>query len=348
MIASASRLPQIARLNRRVRLPLLVGLCLAGILAAAALGILASTPRISLAGLWDVLRGGGTPLDRVLITELRVPRFVLGALGGAMLALSGALLQDAMRNPLAGPELLGVTAGATIVVAAITILHLSVLLVLIPWLALAGGLLAGGLVIILMRRTDDPIRLVLVGAALTALLNAAVIVLMSYGTQSDIGVLFLFLVGSLANRTWIQVQLILPWALLGIPLALLTARALNVLQLGEDVARGLGLPVLRVRVLVLVLSAALVAAVVAVSGPIAFVALLAPHLVRRALDTSDARVVLPCCALVGAALLTGADVLARLTFDPLELPVGIWTTLLGGPLLLLLLRRHLRASRGDA
>lgn len=348
MIASAGRMPRIAHLSRSVRLPLLVGLCLACILAAAALGLLASTPRISPAGLWDVLRGGGTPLDRVLITELRVPRFVLGALGGAMLALSGALLQDAMRNPLAGPELLGVTAGATIVVAAITILHLSVLLALIPWLALAGGLLAGGLVIVLMRRTDDPIRLVLVGAALTALLNAAVIVLMSYGTQSDIGVLFLFLVGSLANRTWIQVRLILPWALVGIPLALFTARALNVLQLGEDVARGLGLPVLRVRVLVLVLSAALVAAVVAVSGPIAFVALLAPHLVRRALDTSDARVVLPCCALVGAALLTGADVLARLTFDPLELPVGIWTTLLGGPLLLLLLRRQLRASRGDA
>ncbi len=195
-----------------------------------------------------------------------------------MLALSGALLQDGLRNVLAGPELLGVTSGATMVVAAITLLHLPVLFALVPWLALAGGLGVSGAVIVAMRQVHDPVRLVLVGAALTALLNAGILVLISYGSQTDVGVLFLFLVGSLANRSWPQVQLVAPWALVCIPLALALARPLNTLQLGDDVARGLGVPVGRLRVAILVLAAALVAAVVAVAGPIAFVALLAPHL----------------------------------------------------------------------
>lgn len=112
-------------------------------------------------------------------------------------------------------------------------------------------------------------------------------------------------------------------------------------------ARGLGLRVFQLRLLVLVLGTALVAAVVAVCGPLSFIALLAPHVARRLLRTGDARLVLPAAALLGALLLTAADLLARLVFDPLELPVGIWTSLVGGPLLLLL-RRQLAASKGRA
>jgi iron complex transport system permease protein len=267
-------------------------------------------------------------------------------LAGAMLALSGGLLQDSLRNPLAGPELLGVSAGATVVVAAITIFHLPVLLIAIPWLALIGGLLGSSVVILTMHRMGDSVRLVLTGAALTALLNACVIIFMSLGTQNDLNILFLFLVGSLANRTWVHVQLVLPWALVALPLALLCARPLNILQLGDDMARELGLPVVRVRLLILVLSTALVAAVVAVCGPISFIALLAPHLARRLLKTSDARVILPCAALFGAALLIAADLFAREAFAPQELPVGIWTTLIGGPFLLFLLLRRLGKPRG--
>jgi iron complex transport system permease protein len=319
---------------------------LAGVICLIGVGLFSlmlGTPAVTSRELSEIARGGGVPLNRLIVTQLRLPRLVLGILAGAMLALSGTLLQDTMRNPLGGPELLGVTSGATFVVAAITLLHLPVRLALIPWLALAGGLAAGAVVVLSVGRISDPIRLVLTGAALTALLNAGIFVLISYGNTNDIALLYMFLVGSLANRSWDYVMLVLPWAIVGIPMALLCARALNLLQLGDDVAHGLGLQVGRVRLLTLTLGAALVSAVVAVAGPISFIALLAPHLARRLLGTSDARQVLPVAALLGAVLLCAADLLARRAFAPLDLPVGVFTTIIGGPVLLVLLRRRLGA-----
>ncbi|HYL44257.1 MAG TPA: iron ABC transporter permease [Ktedonobacteraceae bacterium] len=333
--------------NRRPRILILAAGCVGLLGSIGLLTLLTGTPNLSLPDLWVILTGGGKPLARIVVTQLRLPRLVLGSLAGAMLALSGGLLQDALQNALAGPELLGVSAGATVVVAAITILHLAVTFSLVPWLALAGALIGSSIVILTMHQVRNSVRLVLTGAALTALLNACVIVFISLGSQNDISVLFLFLVGSLANRTWMHVSLVLPWAAPGIPLALLCARPLNVLQLGDDVARGLGMPVMRVRLLILALSSALVSVVVAVCGPISFIALLAPHLARRILKTSDARAVLPCAALIGAVLLSGADLFARQVFAPQELPVGIWTTLIGGPCLLLLLRRKPETQRGE-
>lgn len=332
-----------ARINR----PRVLSLILAGVVCIVGIGLLTlmlGSPAVSPHELIEIARGGGVPLDRLIVTQLRLPRLVLALLAGAMLGLSGTLLQDTMRNPLGGPELLGVSSGATFVIAALTILHLPVGLVLTPWLALAGGLAAGAVVVLSVGRISDPMRLVLTGAALTALLNAGIFVLISYGNTNDIALLYLFLVGSLANRTWNYVRLVLPWAIVGIPAALACARSLNLLQLGDDVARGLGLPVARVRLLTLTLGAALVAAVVAVAGPISFIALLAPHLARRLLRTSDARQVLPLAGLLGALLLAAADLLARLAFAPLDLPVGVFTTVIGGPILLVLLRRRLRAS----
>lgn len=334
--------------GRRAQIWLLVVGCVVLLAGIGLLSLLTGTPQLAPPDLWIIAHGGGTALARLVVLQLRLPRLTLALLAGAMLALSGAMLQDALRNVLAGPELLGVSAGATVVVAAITILHLAVVFSAIPWLALAGGLAGGSVVVLATRHTRDPLRLVLSGAALSALLNASVIVFMSLGSQNDISILFLFLLGSLANRTWQHVGLVLPWAAIGIPLALLCARPLNVLQLGDDVARGLGLPVVRVRLLILIIGAALVAAVVAVCGPISFIALLAPHLARRILKTSDARAVLPCSALIGAVLLSGADLFARVAFSPQELPVGVWTTLVGGPFLLLLLRRQLGERRGEA
>ena len=332
--------------GRRAQIFLLLVVCAALLISIGLLTLLAGTPSLSLSDLWGIFNGGGTSLARVVVIQLRLPRLVLAILAGAMLALSGGMLQDALQNALAGPELLGVSAGATVVVAAITILHLAVIFSVVPWLALLGGLIGGSIVILVMRQARDPVRLVLTGVALNALLNASVIIFMSLGSQNDISLLFLFLVGSLANRTWVHVNLILPWAVISIPLALLCARPLNVLKLGDDVARGLGLPVFHFRVLILVLSTALVAAVVAVCGPISFIALLAPHLARRILKTSDSRAVLPCAALIGSVLLCGADFFARRVFDPQELPVGVWTTLIGGPFLLLLLRWQLGTRQG--
>ena len=138
-----------------------------------------------------------------MVTQLRLPRVLLGAEAGIMLALAGALLQGTLRNALGSPELLGVSAGASVVMAAITIFHLDAAdWTLYPWAALAGGMLAGAVVLLSMRRINDPVRLVLMGVAMNALLYAAIITIITLGQQQDVGLLYLYLLGSLANRTW--------------------------------------------------------------------------------------------------------------------------------------------------
>jgi iron complex transport system permease protein len=229
--------------------------------------------------------------------------------------------------------------------AAVVIFHLPLPWPLYPVAALVGGMLAGSISLMSMRRLGDPVRLILMGVSVSVLLGAAIIAIISLGDQNDVGLLFLYLLGSLANRTWDYVNLVWPWAVVCIPLALLLARPLNLLQLGDEVAEGLGLRVVRWRLLIMALGAGMVAAVVAVAGPIGYVALVCPHVARRVLGTTDARQVLPASMLMGAALLVGADLIAKNLFSPLEMPVGVWTTIIGGPLLVVMMRRQLAGSK---
>ncbi|MFW5825591.1 MAG: FecCD family ABC transporter permease, partial [Marinobacter sp.] len=152
------------------------------------------------------------------------------------------------------------------------------------------------------------------------------------------------LVGSLTGRDWTHLGLVWPWLAVGLPVAMALARSLNLLQLGDEIAQGLGLAVFRTRVLLMLVAIALTASVVAVCGPIGFVALIAPHMVRGLLRTTDARQVLPISALLGALLLTVSDLLARELFSPTELPVGLVTVALGSPVALFLLRRLMEAK----
>lgn len=322
----------------------LVALVLA-LLSLILLGLMLGDPQLTLSDLLVVLQGGGSRLARIVVPELRLPREVLGAMAGGMLALAGTLFQDSMRNPLAGPELLGVSNGASFVMAAILIFHLPVPWELYPVVALVGGMLAGSVALFSMRRLGDSVRLVLMGVSVSGLLYAGIIAITSLGEQNDVAFLFLYLLGSLANRTWDYVNLVWPWAVVCIPLALLMARPLNLLQLGDEVAEGLGLRVVRWRLLIMTIGAMMVASVVAVAGPIAYVALTCPHIARRLMRTTDARVVLPVAMLLGAILLVGADLLAKNLFSPIEMPVGLWTTLIGGPLLVLMMRRRLAGAR---
>src|SRR5690606_5475677 len=210
---------------------------------------------------------------------------------------------------------------------------------MLPVLALTGGLLAGGVILLATRLTRDPVKMILIGAALAALFSAMITAVVVRGEPDEIRVLYSYLVGSLIGRDWEDVRLALPWIAVALPIALLFGRPLNLLQLGDDMAEGLGLPVFRTRALIFVIAIVLEAAVVAVCGPVGFIALVAPHMVRALLATTDARQVLPISALVGALLLTAADLLAREIFSPAELPVGLLTIALGSPLALVLLRR---------
>ncbi|MFP4321626.1 MAG: FecCD family ABC transporter permease [Anaerolineales bacterium] len=288
---------------------------------------------------------GASATDRiahVVVHDLRLPRALLGGLVGAAMALAGVMLQDTLRNPLAEPGIMGISAGAVLGVAIVTILHIPVPAGALPWIALIGGFASGTFLMIAAAFRLDSTRLVLVGASITAFVNAGLVVLISIGEPYDIQLFYRFLVGSLANRSWDAVHQILPWLVVLMPLALLSARVLNLLQLGDDVAEGLGLPVLKARLAILAISVGLVAAVVSIAGPISFISLIAPHTARRLLRTHDARLVLPIAALLGAVLLSAADLFAHTVAAPVELPVGIFTTVFGAPVLLVLLRRELR------
>lgn len=327
---------------RRVTLVALVLVGVLGLTAAAALmlGAPPLTPGEVLSALTDP---EAPPLARLGVTAIRAPRLVLALVGGASLAVAGALLQTALRNPLAGPELLGVSAAAALTTAWVSIFTV-VALALRPLVAALGGVVGGVLVLGLARRTRDPVRVILLGACTAALCNAMVVVLLALGTANDIGLFQRFVLGSLTNRTWVHVAGIAPWVGAGLVVAVLLRRPLDVLRLGDDIAAGVGVRVAQVRWMALGAAAILTAAVVSVCGQIGFVALLAPHLVRRLAATSDDRVVLPLAALAGAALLAVADLGARELFAPREVPVGALTAIVGGPTLLAVLSRLRRLA----
>lgn len=281
----------------------------------------------------------GERVPRIVIWSVRLPRFVLGALAGAALAVAGAMLQDALKNELADPGLLGVSTGASLVVASVVIFNIHIPVGTLPIFALVGGLAAGVIILLATRLTRDPVRMILIGAALGALFGAMITIIVVLGEPEELRALYAWLVGSLIGRDWEDVRLVLPWIAVALPLALLFGRSLNLLQLGDDMAEGLGLPVFRTRAVIFTIAIGLTAAVVAVCGPIGFVALIAPHMVRGLLQTSDARQVLPISALLGALLLTSSDLLAREIFSPAEMPVGLVTVAVGSPIALYMLRR---------
>lgn len=318
-----------------------ISLALAVVLVAVALaGVMGGSPVLSPRALVEILGGGGPRLEHILVLDLRLPRVVLAIIAGACLGVTGVLLQDGLRNPLAGPELLGVSAGAGIVVAAIVVFGLPVPFALRPWAALAGALLAGGFVLGVTLRSHDPVRTILLGAAVSAMLSAGVAGIVALGEDLQVQALFSYLLGSLSGQTWADVRLVAPIAAPALVLAMLCWRRLNLLRLDDEVAESLGLSVTRMRIALIALAATLVGAVAAVAGPIPYVALLAPHLARRLLRCVDARFVLPTAALIGATLLPAADLVARQAFSPLEVPVGVWLTLLGVPVFLWVIRRQ--------
>lgn len=320
------------------------------LVALAIIGVLALMIGITQIPPSEVLRivftDGGERVPRIVIWSVRLPRFVLGAIAGAALAVSGAMLQDALKNELAEPGLLGVSSGASLVVAVIVIFNIAIPFGMLPVLALCGGLGAGIIILLATRLTRDPVRMILIGSALGALFSALITVVVVLGEPNEIRALYSWLVGSLIGRDWQDVRLVLPWVAVALPAALLFGRPLNLLQLGDDMAEGLGLNVFQTRALIFIVAITLNAAIVAVCGPIGFVALVAPHMVRGMLQTSDARQVLPISALLGALLLTGSDLLAREIFSPAELPVGLVTVVVGSPMALFLLRRLIGDRKG--
>lgn len=321
-------------MNRLVFLPLGLAALIAAVLASLALG----ASDIPLREVTTLLLHPNGSTESLVIHSLRLPRTLVAALAGAGLGVSGLMLQAVTRNPLADPGILGVEAGG-----ALAILVLVVFFPAAPagWFvpaAFLGGTLAALAAYSVARSVGiTPLRLALAGVAVASLVGAASRTLQLLFEERAQGALFA-LSGSVAGRSWEQVAQVAPWLLLGLLAALLLTPRLNVLALGEDVARGLGARTERDSALITGLGVLLAAAAVSVVGPIGFVGLIVPH-AARALLGPDHRRSLPLCALLGAAFLVTADIAARLIDKPAETPVGILVAATGAPFFVLLARR---------
>ncbi|TQK43634.1 iron complex transport system permease protein [Streptomyces sp. SLBN-118] len=293
---------------------------------------------IPLSEVWHGLFHNAGVGNDVIIHDVRVPRTLLGLIVGAALGLSGAVMQAVTRNPLAEPGLLGVNAGASAaVVSAISFLGVTSLTGYV-WFAFTGAAVVSVLVYILGgSRGATPVRLALAGTAVTAALYGyinAVQLLDSAALER----LRFWTVGSLASADMETIRKIAPFIGMGVVLALLLARPLNAMEMGDDTARALGAQLNRTRALAMLTVTLLCGAATAACGPIVFIGLMIPHLVRS-LTGPDMRWILPYATILSPVLLLGADVIGRVVTRPSELQVGIVSALIGGPVFIHLVRR---------
>ena len=298
------------------------------------------------ARLWQALcaADAADPVWRILCF-VRLPRTAAAVLAGAALGVAGALIQSVLNNAMASPNVIGVNAGAGLgaLLAASLVPGAAALL---PGAAFAGAL-AAALFIWMLAAVAGLSRttLILAGVTVSSILTACMNTLKLLFPDVAVGSMA-FLLGTLSGVTTAQVQRALPWLAAGFVLAALLAADLNVVQLGEDMAAGLGLPVARVRFAALLTAALLAGAAVSFAGLLGFVGLLAPHIARR-LVGGDNRRLLPVTALASADLMLLCDVAARVLFAPFELPVGVLLSLVGGPFFLFLLLRRKRSRLYD-
>lgn len=284
-----------------------------------------------------------TPLDRAVLFQIRLPRIVLGALVGGLLAVAGAGYQGVFRNPLVDSGMLGASAGAglgaTLAIVYLTGGHglLGSGPTAVPAAAFAGSL-AGVAIAYLAGTVRGPgtATLLLAGVAISLFLTAVQTFVLQRSAQ-DLQQVYYWLLGSLSGATWLQVAEILPYSVISVAVVLLHGRHLDVLSVGDEEARALGMHPGRVRLVVIAACALAAASAVAVSGLIGFVGIVVPHVVRR-LASPSYRLVLPLSLLVGAGFLVLADTLARTVVAPAELPIGVVTALVGSPVFVWILR----------
>lgn len=302
---------------------------------------------------WALVTGNeaevGT-VDRVVIFDIRLPRTVLGALIGASLAVSGAVMQGLFRNPLADPGIVGVSAGAGLGAVTFIVLGTGILAPVaalfgiyhVPFAAFIGGLVTTILLYRVSTRhgRTSVATMLLAGIALGALAGAFTGLLVFWADDQQLRDLTFWGLGSVAGATWVKIAAVAPIIVPVVLLAPLLARGLNAMTLGEATAQHLGLNVQRFKRIAIVAVAAATGAAVAVSGGIGFVGIVVPHLLRLVIGP-DHRYLLPACALLGAVMLLLADAIARQVVAPAELPIGIVTAAIGAPFFLwILLRRR--------
>ena len=325
----------------RLLYPVLIALCLLGFVLSLVTGPAAITPTDAL---MTLLADNGGP-ETVVMREIRLPRAVLGALVGASLGLSGAALQGLLRNPLAEPGLIGVSASAAFgAVVALQTGFAAAFALALPFAALAGAAVSVGLLVLLAGPRGSSLVLILAGIAISALAGALTSLALNLSPNPFAASEIVFwMMGSLADRSWTHVGLALPLMLVGWLALGVTARGLDALTLGEDAAEALGIRLGALRGLVVAGTAASVGAATAVTGAIGFVGLVVPHILRPFTGGTPSRL-LPAAALGGAAMVLLADTAVELILPQRDLKLGVLTALIGAPVFLHLIYQTRKAG----
>ncbi len=299
------------------------------------LSIRLGTYTLSFEEIWAAFQ----PDDKNYFTlmEYRLPRAVLAILLGGALAISGVLVQSVVRNPLASPDILGINNAAGLVAVSVLMFLPNLAFYWMPIFAFLGGVLSFVILWIVCGFNFRPIKMAIIGVALSALW-AAISHYLMLTNPVEINTAMLWLTGSLWGRSWSYLNVVLPWLVVLLPLPFIFCRDLDTLGLGENKASTLGVTVNKVQISVLVLAVALSTTAVAICGPIAFLGLVAPHLARRLVGGRHLTL-LPAALIIGALLLQLSDILARVIDPPTELPAGILTAIIGAPYFFYLLMR---------
>ena len=292
----------------------------------------------------QILRGdNANGINREILFNIRIPKAITAIVAGAGLSVSGLMMQTLFRNPLAGPYILGVSSGATLGVA--TVMMSGTLLGIAlhnEWLVVTAAIIGALLVLLLVLgvsfRIRNAVSLLIVGIMFGNIAGALVNVMQNYSNPDALKLFIIWTFGSLSAVTWEQLQFLLPIVLAGLLLALILVKPLNGFLLGENYARGLGISIKRIRLLIVISTGPLAGGITAFTGPIAFIGVAIPHIARGIFQTNNHRITLPATALCGACLLLVCDVISQLTTYPL--PISTVSALFGAPIIIWIILRR--------
>ncbi|WP_110113803.1 iron ABC transporter permease [Bacillus sp. CGMCC 1.16541] len=298
----------------------------------------------------QIIFGQGAEFEQLIVKSFRLPRIIIAILAGVCLAVAGAILQGLVRNPLASPDLIGLTGGASVAVVLFLTLFSDEnhsLTVSIHWLPLSAfiGASVVALLLYVLAWKDgvSPITLVLIGIGLTALTKSLTTLFMIIGPIYQASQANIWITGSVYGSNWKNVYTLFPVTCLLVVISFMMVRHVNIQELGEDMAKNVGSHVQKNRLSLLLMSTALTGSAVAFAGGISFVGLLAPHIARRLVGSSFGAL-LPVSALIGAILVLVADLIGRTMFLPIEIPAGVFTAAIGAPYFIYLLYKQRNAS----
>ncbi|EJJ6368007.1 iron chelate uptake ABC transporter family permease subunit [Staphylococcus pseudintermedius] len=312
------------------RYSLIIGLLIVGAILSLSAGAVWISPIAVIKEVWSG--------DNFILSEFRVPRMLLGILVGAALAISGAVIQGVIRNPLASPDVIGITKGANLAAVIVIIVFPTAPLFVLPVASFIGALVISLILSLLISwQGIKGSQLALIGMAIGAVAMALVQYLLIRNPM-EANIALVWLTGSLFGRSMDHVLTILPWLIVAIPVIFLYARKLDILHLGEEVATALGTHVQRTKMILLFTSVMLAGAAISVVGGLSFLGLIAPH-IARSLVGHQHRHIVAMSGLVGALLMVIADGLARIIAPPIDIPVGVLIAIIGAPYFLYVLRK---------